>query len=665
MGYALRKVRHLMGLDVTMEVLEIELDPVARAVADTVGGVECKQLSPHDVWEWAVDEDRTKGWLREHGELDMMVCGWTCVDMSSANKKGKGLRGQKSNVFFAAREILRIARSLYREMEFVFECTWFREKHWQDWEFVSDTLGVDPVKLDAGTVAAAWRKRAFWASFPMLELLRREVQPEGVLEEGRRAARRWRDKLPTIMASGPQSWNHKACVETWSGSRWVQGSLRIGEVEDIMGFGRDSTQGIYLEGVELSVSQRWRALGNAIHASVMCHIMVSALVTRGYITRDSHLIQSQPWTMDLDGPATPSLGELLAESTRVLQQTVTIKKASGRQRKGRMGKIMAAGGLQSAAASSVKAKGSGGVVKMMAKAGGESQAKTMMRWATSAENQGGMEDWGNLSWGKVYDKVDAKGVPRLQLMERKMGKDKPELKAGVGLWSFIDTLAVDLMMLSRAESTWKQYAAWYALFVEWGSIMGVDVEAASVSLEMLSRVLIRSLVMMWLGGGYAASTMEIYTTAVVTRVRDRGLGELRDNVAIGKLMEGIKRKLGCAVTKKLPVEGHHVRALMAMEPPEHDGECWTGSAGNIGLQWKQTVAMVVLAWAAFLRCSGILNLQLCDLTWVLHRMELCIRKAKADQLGLTAVTEIEYASAGSERCLLTYFESYLKTVLGG
>jgi hypothetical protein len=60
-----------------------------------------------------------------------------------------------------------------------------------------------------------------------------------------------------------------------------------------------------------------------------------------------------------------------------------------------------------------------------------------------------------------------------------------------------------------------------------------------------------------------------------------------------------------------------------------------------------------------------MNLQLCDLTWVKHRMELCIRKAKADQLGLTAVTEIEYASAGSERCLLTYFESYLRTVLGG
>ena len=53
------------------------------------------------------------------------------------------------------------------------------------------------------------------------------------------------------------------------------------------------------------------------------------------------------------------------------------------------------------------------------------------------------------------------------------------------MWGFIDTLAIDLMMLSRAESTWKQYAAWYSLFEEWGSIMGVDVEAEGVSLETL------------------------------------------------------------------------------------------------------------------------------------------------------------------------------------
>ena len=93
----------------------------------------------------------------------------------------------------------------------------------------------------------------------------------------------------------------------------------------------------------------------------------------------------------------------------------------------------------------------------------------------------------------------------------------------MGLWNFVDTLALDLMVMSRAENTWKQYAAWYSLFVEWGEIMGVDVDDASAGIITLSKVLIRSLVLMWLGGGYAASTLQIYTTAVVTRVRDRGL----------------------------------------------------------------------------------------------------------------------------------------------
>ena len=47
---------------------------------------------------------------------------------------------------------------------------------------------------------------------------------------------------------------------------------------------------------------------------------------------------------------------------------------------------------------------------------------------------------------------------------------------------------------------------------------------------------------------------------------------------------------------------------------------------------------------------------MCDLTWVMHRLEVCIRKAKVDQPGLTAVTETEYAEEGSEKCLLIFFE---------
>ena len=225
-----------------------------------------------------------------------------------------------------------------------------------------------------------------------------------------------------------------------------------------MGVGRDSTRGIYLEGMGLSERERWSALENAIHASVMCHIMVSAMVTRGYITRDSHLIQSQPWTVDLDGPSTPMLDDLLEQSHQWVKQSKAPEKATGNRG-------MATGGATPGVASA-GAMVSGRVVKVIEKQKKESESRRMMRWAKGVENQDGVKEWGKLEWGRVYDSVDKKGVPQLQLMERKMGKDKPELKEGVGLWNFIDTVAVDLMMLSRAENTCKQYAAWYSLLVE-------------------------------------------------------------------------------------------------------------------------------------------------------------------------------------------------------
>ena len=196
--------------------------------------------------------------------------------------------------------------------------------------------------------------------------------------------------------------------------------------------------------------------------------------------------------MDLDGPETPGLDELL-EQSRQLVQTVRPRKMQGG---GSTARDSENGGSQR-----TRVAAQGKVVKVIQKKGKESESRRMMRWAKEVKNHDGVDDWGNLEWGRVYDKVDEKGVPQLQLMERKMGKDKPKLIEGVGLWTFIDTVAVDLMMLSRAESTWKQYAAWYMLFIDWGFIMGVDVEDCEISLEVLSRVLIRSLVMMWYGGG--------------------------------------------------------------------------------------------------------------------------------------------------------------------
>ena len=132
---------------------------------------------------------------------------------------------------------------------------------------------------------------------------------------------------------------------------------------------------------------------------------------------------------------------------------------------------------------------------------------------------------------------------------------------------------------------------------------------------------------------------------------------------VQKLMEGIRRKIGCAVTKKMPVEGHHIAALMRMAIPDNDGQAWTGTSA--AYQWFETVALVVLGWAAFLRRSEILQLQTCDLAWYDDRLDICVRKAKADQRSYTATTTVHAATDASELCLWRYFKGYWDNVLLG
>lgn len=635
-GWALQKLQQLgiLGKEVTVEVIEIEYDEAARAMAQRLGGGVSRQATPHDLWQWVKNTEEGKHWIRTLGKIDWVVCGFSCQDMSVAHRKGVGLKGQKSSVYFAARQILQWVVEFNPEVDFTFECTNFRKKHPRDWGFVSHNLGVEPEVVEAAWIAPCYRNRAFWSSFTLMQVEKRRLAVQDSLEADRRPAQRWREKMPTIVASGRVSWNHKDCVESWVGGRWRKGSLRIGEVEHLMGFKRGETAGVMMGVRQLSERERWKGLGNAIHAAVMCHVAVSMIIARGYITRDDVRLKGQPWTINQDGP------KMMAEFKRQAQDLLKEVSQEGKKAK-----------LKTVAARQVQ--------EVKAKKSRRSMARVAME---GVKRHGGqMPKRLGIRWKDVYGNVDSKGVPALKHMRRKMGLDKPQQPDGSEFWQFVDELGRDLMILSRAENTWKMYAAWWTVFVEWGNIMQVDVAVAMI--EQLQDVLYRSLVMMWYGANYAAKTLELYTTAVSSRVRDEGRGEIRSSVEVNKILEGIKRKLGCAVHKKLPVEGSHVAAFMTMGPPAGDGEAWTGK--QVGKQWQQLVAMVVLGWSCFLRCGEIPELQICDLTWVKGRLEVCVRKAKADQLGMTATTEMEYAAEGSELCLLKFFEQYLKEVMGG
>ena len=107
-------------------------------------------------------------------------------------------------------------------------------------------------------------------------------------------------------------------------------------------------------------------------------------------------------------------------------------------------------------------------------------------------------------------------------------------------------------------------------------------------------------------GGYAPKTLELYVTAVSSSLMDRGLGQVRQDVSVKRMLEGIKRLQGVSVGKKTPVEGIHIAGWIRMARPDNDRVAWTGK--HSGQQWDQFVAVAVLAWSCFLRLSEIVQL---------------------------------------------------------
>ena len=252
-----------------------------------------------------------RAWLRVV-RPQWLVMGFSCQDVSTAFKRGKGLQGPKSSVYFAGRMIHRWAvEEGCTDMDSTYECTWFREKHPRDWQYVTEDTGCEPQCLQAERVAPARRKRAFWSTFKFLPLQRqealegaawRDVSARTCLEEERQPAYKWVEKMPTVMACGVRSWNMARCVaERQRSGKWRLGPMRITEAEAAMGLKRDVTA-VVAGGEAVPVEERWRGVGNAIQLGVLKHVVVSLLLTRGYITRDDVRQKGQIWTVNQDGP---------------------------------------------------------------------------------------------------------------------------------------------------------------------------------------------------------------------------------------------------------------------------------------------------------------------------------------------------------------------------
>jgi len=110
--------------------------------------------------------------------IDLLIGGSPCTDLSIAKKNRQGLAGEHSSLFW---EYVRLWKVIAPRF-FILENVASMPK--ADRDVITETMGVEPILIDAALVSAQTRKRLFWTNLPTSQppdrgiLLRDILEPE-------------------------------------------------------------------------------------------------------------------------------------------------------------------------------------------------------------------------------------------------------------------------------------------------------------------------------------------------------------------------------------------------------------------------------------------------------------------------------------------------------
>lgn len=96
------------------------------------------------------------------GNIDLLIGGSPCQDLSIAKSKREGLRGKKSSLFFEYLRILHETKPKWFILENVASMSIESRNE------ITRHIGVEPIMIDAALVSAQKRKRLFWTNIPNL-----------------------------------------------------------------------------------------------------------------------------------------------------------------------------------------------------------------------------------------------------------------------------------------------------------------------------------------------------------------------------------------------------------------------------------------------------------------------------------------------------------------
>ena len=96
---------------------------------------------------------------KELDKIDLLIGGSPCQDFSRANKERKGLKGEKSSLFFEFLRLLKECKPKYFILENVIMSDY---NYW----FICNELNCEPVRICGSLVSGALRDRLYWTNIP-------------------------------------------------------------------------------------------------------------------------------------------------------------------------------------------------------------------------------------------------------------------------------------------------------------------------------------------------------------------------------------------------------------------------------------------------------------------------------------------------------------------
>jgi len=603
---------------------------------------------PHEPVGWSCDvrDWAGPGFKPKQGEeefwFDLVVAGFPCQDLSEANGSGGGLQGRKSALFFDIWGVVQKLRVVNPGLHWVLECVHFESKFPRDFALVEHVVGVPPVVLCASRLAPAWRRRAWWNSFEVEELpFDPGANPESVLGVGR-----WTDKekLPTVVASGIQSWSTREVVfdEALGGVAAGRQPLTTVEMERCLGMHDGFTA---MPG--LSHRTRHHMIGNSFHVGVVQHIIRAWIVLlKEFDSTLGFPGEGPTWEQKrrrLESVESRSVKRRDKEKSRlghhgVLQgahprvpvgETAPVVVYSKAERKAQA-VFGGSGAAAEAPSSSTVVKGSG-------------RQEALWKGALPVQPQ----QCKGLSLSGVFRDFEWGGTERA-LLPARAPKQRFKVPVGQGFQETVNLMVRDLVLCSRSDATWLAYRTWLSVFEAFLEKFGVGVQPNEDNWDHWLEVLVVAVAV--LAQSYSLGTMGVFVSAVAARLHDSELRSPWESRLFAMIMKGLPRYLGVGKAKKPPVEAWHIALIVRMPRPK---------AFTI-MQHLQALAVLVVGWHLFTRSQDFVEFQACDFVQLLEGMRVFVRYAKNDQKGLTR-TPLLAAAAKEEACPVKIYRAYVAT----